>query len=786
MADEMVLKTQQWLNKTYGGKTGYGSNITENGNTGWTTIYALTRALQIELGITSTANNFGPSTISKFNARFPNGVQQQAISDETESNIYGIIQGACWCKGYSTSAGDITKHFYSGTGSAIKQLKSDAGCVATNSTVTLNVMKSLLSMDQFKLVSGGDETIRLIQRKLNNKYESYIGLTPCDGVYGRQMNKALIIALQKLEGYSKEDATGNFGAGTKSKLPIVPTLGQISEQTEKEAIELVRYALCCNGYLVDIESNAWTVNLNSTLGDFQKDMCIEVTGICDTDTWMALLLSKGNPDRKCIGCDTRFEMTNDRLEYLKNNGYEVVGRYLTGGDFKQLRPNEPQRILDKGLSFFPIFQESSTDVSYFTADRAVQDAISATNAAKEFRIPRRSIIYFAVDLDATDTEINSYVLPYFKRLSEYMSYNLHNYYRIGVYGTRNVCTQVMDKGYAVTCFVSDMSTGYSGNMGFKMPKKWNFDQFNEFKVTTSSGTWDLDKDAFSKRFGVVTRLDIPGEKDLYTKLKDLYDLADEYCSTRFPDYTVKQKSELVLQYLRSQHYNSNLWGIIAGEIDENFVNYVYDRVSSELHPENVTIYREECGEMKIPHLAATLNARLKNIVVLNEEADDLAGWAGDLIQLGGVIGNNECTEQDVYNLIGCNDNELAQRLLNVSAEGTGFGLEDFELDIAAVDLTFLIYESFRIDIAFEAFYENDETFKNRFKTFIHWLDLDFSGKEDLIKKLSKRAKKYTNIACATAVAFEEKFAPNFNKEKYGDMLAEQFAKKIADYYKSEE
>ena len=54
MADLMVLKTQQWLNKTYGGKTGYGSNINENGNTGWTTIYALTRALQIELGITST------------------------------------------------------------------------------------------------------------------------------------------------------------------------------------------------------------------------------------------------------------------------------------------------------------------------------------------------------------------------------------------------------------------------------------------------------------------------------------------------------------------------------------------------------------------------------------------------------------------------------------------------------------------------------------------------------------------------------------------------------------
>ena len=151
MSDPMVLKTQQWLNQTYGGKTGYGNNIAENGETGWTTIYALTRALQIGLGITSTANNFGPSTIAKFNARFPIGIQQQSLHDETESNIYGIIQGACWCKGYSTGANAITKHFYSGTGGAIKELKEDAGCSEVSSTVTLNVMKALLSMNQFKL-----------------------------------------------------------------------------------------------------------------------------------------------------------------------------------------------------------------------------------------------------------------------------------------------------------------------------------------------------------------------------------------------------------------------------------------------------------------------------------------------------------------------------------------------------------------------------------------------------------------------------------------------------------
>lgn len=61
MVDQMVLQTQQWLNKTYGNDSRF-KKVNPDGRTGWPTIYALTRALQIELGIQSTADNFGPST----------------------------------------------------------------------------------------------------------------------------------------------------------------------------------------------------------------------------------------------------------------------------------------------------------------------------------------------------------------------------------------------------------------------------------------------------------------------------------------------------------------------------------------------------------------------------------------------------------------------------------------------------------------------------------------------------------------------------------------------------
>ena len=344
--DEMVKRTQVYLNAMYGGNSGY-EVIPENGITGWTTIYALTRALQIELGITATADSFGPTTISKFNSKFPNGIKQQNSSDTTENNIYAIIQGALWCKGYSTGATGITKHFYSGTGGAVKKMKEDAGLTNTDSTVTLAVMKALLSMNQYVTLTlrGGNEKIRQIQQHFNNKYIDYIGLAPCDGVYGREMNQAMIKVLQAIEKFSVSEATGYFGEGTKNRLPMLPS------KTNEEAIYLFRAALCCNGYDV-LLSTTWDTALENKIDEFQKDMLLTRTKKADTNTWMALLVSRGNTDRSSNGCDTRFEMTQDRLNILKANGYEVIGRYLTGGSFKELREGEVERIISNGMKLF--------------------------------------------------------------------------------------------------------------------------------------------------------------------------------------------------------------------------------------------------------------------------------------------------------------------------------------------------------------------------------------------------------------------------------------------------
>lgn len=97
MADEMVLTTQKWLNKTYGNVSNF-QQVTENGRTGWPTVYALIQGLQHELGIALTTNApaFGPATSTAFDSQVV-----PKMKSGYKSNIVYLIQGAFWAKGIS-------------------------------------------------------------------------------------------------------------------------------------------------------------------------------------------------------------------------------------------------------------------------------------------------------------------------------------------------------------------------------------------------------------------------------------------------------------------------------------------------------------------------------------------------------------------------------------------------------------------------------------------------------------------------------------------------------------
>lgn len=407
--DEMVLKSQQWVNQNYTGKEGY-TPVDEDGYTGSETVNGLLRAFQIELGITATSSNFGPTTTARFNERFPNGIQQQADGDEAEDNIYGIIQCACWCKGYPTGSSEITKHFYGGTGNGIQMLKADAGCSDTSSTVTLNIMKALMSMIQFQQVSSGSSRVREMQQFINRIYESYIdGLIPCDGVYGRETNLGLKKAIQVMLGFEGSDVDGSFGPGTTAALKqitIPNASGTISTSQEKEAFNLAKCALYGNGYTSFAFDTEWNDTMRNIVLEFQDDYKITTSGRIDYNTWMSLMISTGNPDRASNACDTANTISkNERYKILKNLGIKAIGRYIVGDNFdgdessKELTFEEPEVLIKNGFSIIPIYQRNgSPSLVFFNEEQAIEDAEIAERRARHHLIPFESIIYFAVDI----------------------------------------------------------------------------------------------------------------------------------------------------------------------------------------------------------------------------------------------------------------------------------------------------------------------------------------------------------------------------------------------------
>lgn len=522
--DDMVYLTQKWLNQEYGDVSGFGS-VPENGKTGWKTIYGLTRALQYELGITSLADNFGPKTQEAYKKNI------LSRDDNATSNMYAILQGALWCKGYSpgynfdynsiTDTVTVDAVFDERVEEAVIEMKTDAGLINPNGVVTLNTMKALLSMDAFKLLKsyGGKEVIREMQQKFNREYEEYIGLMPCDGVYGRSTNTATIYVLQAVEGMPVGVATGKFKTKTQECCPDIPynrnssaaknySGSYYTDSQIFDFIELLQFGLYANGIGDGTINGVFDTKTRQNVVAFQKKFALPETGKVDITTWLSLFVSHGDQNRSALACDCATKITTVKAKTLYDNGYRYVGRYLTkvpGGLDKDITLEEAQIILDAGLNFFPIYQTVGTKKEYFTAEQGASDANAAIEAARKLGVPNGTIIYFAVDFDANDEHITDYVLPYFAKVHETMEKS--KIYKTGVYGVRNVCTRVSNKGYACSSFVSNLSSGFSGNLGFPMPDNWAFDQFATVTIGEGSGSISIDKDGFSGKDTGVGKLD---------------------------------------------------------------------------------------------------------------------------------------------------------------------------------------------------------------------------------------------------------------------------------------
>ncbi|AOZ77882.1 peptidoglycan-binding protein [Clostridium pasteurianum] len=562
--DQMVLQVQQWLNTTYSNNTNY-TLVPEDGITGGGTVAALITALQIELNISPADGVFGPAT----QAACPT-----LASGSTAKNEVYILQGALYCKGYNPNG--LDGGYGNGVVTAIKKFQSDAGLTTQDGITTPMIFKTLLNTDAFVLISGGDSNIRTIQQNLNRDYNSIIGLIPSNGVYSKSTNVALIKALQHEEGNS---ADGIWGPATQAACPTIPG----SKATTK-FILLLQYSLYCNGYNPNGFDGLYGNGVKTAVTNFQTFVGLTADGYAGPQVWASLLVSYGDPNRKGTACDCSTTITSEKAATLKANGYKVVGRYLTG-KFR-MTSSELQTIFTNGLRVFPIFETAGTNTAYFTESQGIADANTAILSAGNLGFDAGTIIYFAVDYDAMDYEVTNSIIPYFQSIKEEFNRLSSNKYKIGIYGPRNICSRVAAAGYSYSSFVSDMSSGFSGNIGYKLPVGWAFDQISTISIGTGTGLIEIDNNICSNKDMGVDHVTIASGVDNWDALIDdsdiikkinnsdyLYDQAEINFNNGVLTYdqkttiqnSVRNEADIArADYIVSNPYSDYAYGVLGG------------------------------------------------------------------------------------------------------------------------------------------------------------------------------------------------------------------------------
>lgn len=532
MADEMVLTTQKWLNKTYDNVSNF-QRVSEDGQTGWPTIYALIQGLQHELGIALQDGYpaFGDATSVAYDTQVVS-----KLKNGYKSNLVYLIQGAFWAKGINP--GEFNGIYSANTTAAIKSLQVNAGFSNPNGILTSDWAKALFDMSAFVLLPGGDEKVRTIQQYLNLHYSSETGVLPADGIYQRGTNTALIYAVQIELGLSSV-ANGVWGPATRSAYASAFASG-----LSPNLIKLIQFALYLNMSQFIASNGLSTVPFNGQLDSttqmllsaFQEFMKLTPVSSKQPDsvTMYSLMVSSGSPNRSFWGVDTSIQLSQAMINSLVAWDVDYVGRYLTGtvGSGaeevpKNLTRSEAQRIVDAKLHLIPIYQDNYPTVDYFTKSQGQKDARLAMKAAADLGLPAGTVIYFAIDMDMTDEQITSNGLPYFRGITSILNNgDVENYYVPGVYGTRNVSTRLSLEAGSVYSYVSNMSTGFSGNLGFSQPLNWSFDQFFE-DASGASGVPAIDYVNVSHADEGVTALGSP------VKLSWIFDTEFELLKNKY-------------------------------------------------------------------------------------------------------------------------------------------------------------------------------------------------------------------------------------------------------------
>jgi len=197
------------------------------------------------------------------------------------------------------------------------------------------------------------------------------------------------------------------------------------------------------------------------------------------------------------GLDTTMELTRHAAA-LKAQGYDFALRYYSWNAAKNLSLGEARALSQAGLAIGVVWETSGTRAGFFSRAQGLADGAAAFQMARDvIGQPFGSAIYFAVDYDPTQADLDGAIGDYFTGVHAalYVAAEGKSSYRVGVYGSGLCCGTLVESG-AAGCSWLSQSTAFAGSRQYAEQKRYDLIQLLPARILGADGiVLDVDPDA---------------------------------------------------------------------------------------------------------------------------------------------------------------------------------------------------------------------------------------------------------------------------------------------------
>jgi hypothetical protein len=197
------------------------------------------------------------------------------------------------------------------------------------------------------------------------------------------------------------------------------------------------------------------------------------------------------------GLDTTMELTRHAVALRERHGFDFALRYYSHNAGKNLSLVEARALSAAGMQIGVVWETSGTHPGFFTLEQGVEDGAAAHRMAVEvIGQPGGSAIYFAVDYDASQADLDGPVSNYFTGVHAglFAAGGGRQLYQVGVYGSGLCCATLRERGAAAFSWLSQ-STRFAGSAAYARALRYDLIQYLPQRVELEGASLLVDPDA---------------------------------------------------------------------------------------------------------------------------------------------------------------------------------------------------------------------------------------------------------------------------------------------------